>query len=246
MSIAIGFIGEDGILLATDSLLSIFDDDGNLETTMDYSQKLWQLTPSSACTSIGSQEGYRKLLVDKLINHSISGVPTNSFDKLCEGYTEILKTEHLKRIKGFRSTLIKSVVGKFVMQMLIAGYDESKTPRMISLDASWLHGYPFAQNKVKSCRIHGGGTIGTYWLKRLHLENEQLLRQLYLKSLKRLAVFIIQETAFYFPWVGGKIQMATITKEKGFEPVEDAIIENIQKELDEAFNVNDFRGYLVS
>jgi len=83
-------------------------------------------------------------------------------------------------------------------------------------------------------------------LKRLHLENEQLLRQLYLKSLKRLAVFIIQETAFYFPWVGGKIQMATITKEKGFEPVEDAIIENIQKELDEAFNVNDFRGYLVS
>jgi 20S proteasome alpha/beta subunit len=222
MSIAMGFIGKDGIVLATDSYLSIVNDSGNLERTDDNSQKLWQITPFVGCTSIGSQEGYRKWLIDQLIKYSQNTKKVDDFDKLCGKYINIMKDDHLRRIKGFSDTLVKSIEGHYIMRMLIGGYDKDGTPRIISVDSSWIHGLPFTHDKVTSYRIHGADNIGEYWMKRFNLQ-KIVADGLEVKALKRLAVFIINETSLYFPYVGGRIQLATITGKVGFKNISDEV-----------------------
>ncbi len=226
MSIAMAFIGIDGIVLATDSRLSLTDTGEIFTGFNDYSQKLWQITENVGCTSIGSQEGYRKWLIDEMARKS-KLMPSANFRELYIEYIQIVQDDALKRIKGLGDEVVRTLIRGFNLNMLICGYEEDK-PSVICVELPAHGGLPMVPDKVIGYRIHGKGIICEYWFKRLGLQKSLANSELPIESLKRIVIMAITETCSYVPYIGGDIQMATITEHEGFKLVDQPEIKEIQ------------------
>lgn len=233
MSIATGFIGIDGIVLATDSKLSVTDREGGIESFEGYSKKLWNITDKIGCTSIGTQEGYRKWLISEMSAKSKSISSTENFSELYKGYTNLIQQDILSRILPWGESIAKTLVNRFGLMMLIGGYDESK-PRIIDIEMPSVGGLPLVPDEVQGYRIVGNSAVTTitgYWIKKMGLQRQLYESLLTTETLKRVAIFMIAEVCSYLAYVGGEIQMAIITKDKGYEPVLMDKIEPIQAEI---------------
>jgi len=210
MSISICLLGTDGLLLAADSRLSLISEDRKSTHTENNSQKLFRITDNMGIVSIGTHEDYRKYVLGKIIEHYENTKEIATVEKV----VEIMKSDYLLRVSGFNDSTMRRV--SFQMVSIIAGYNGNK-PYIISCDSGADYGLlPFALGKRPFRCIHGMDTIADYWIKKLNID-VKLEEGVSITYLKKLATLLIVESASFMDSIGLPIQMATISKKKGFQ-----------------------------
>jgi 20S proteasome alpha/beta subunit len=229
MSIAIGLVGIDGVILATDSRMTI-GTDTNLEYTDDNSQKLWKLTDNLGLTSVGSQQGFRQYLLEVCQRK----LQESGFDNLNEDAIELLthtvKTEFMHQLEGLGEAMARALLTTR-FGMMIAGYNKSK-PTILSMRGLITpHDIPFAKDIRRLYWIDSASGIAEHLLVKTKMI-DRLRGGLSLDMLKRLAVLLVEETKISHSSVGGEIQMATVTKDSGFCFTDEDEIKNITEEAD--------------
>ena len=227
MSIALCFRGTNGLLLATDSVMTIVARDQKSLHTENTSQKLWRIANNMGLTSIGTQEDYRKYVIGKVIEFYKESEHAD-----IEKVIEIIKTDYLGRIEGFSEAAIRRI--NYAMLMIIAGYEDSE-PYIINVESDPMEGIAFSPGKrlylplgkrLYRC-VQGMDTIAYYWITRLNLD-KKLEEGISIESLKKIATFIILESSFT-AGIGEPIQMATITIEDGCQLIGKDEINNLVK-----------------
>lgn len=222
MSISLCFRGNDGLLLATDSAMTIFSKDGRTLHTDYNSQKIFKITKNMGVTSIGSHEDYRKYVLNKIIE-----TYKDSEQAKVEDVISIVKEDYLNRIKGYsENEVIRMHYG---MAMTIVGY-EGSTPYIISVESQTEGGVSYAPGVRPYRCIHGLDSIADYLIFKLNLD-KQLEEGLSLEELIKIATFLILETSSYMNGVGGLIQMATITPKDGFCFVDKDVVEDLTQKM---------------
>ena len=119
MSISLCFRGIDGILLATDSAVTIISQDLKSIHTEHNSQRLWKIANNMGVISIGTHEDYRKYVLSKVIEHY-----KDSGQAEVEKVIELIKTDYLERMKGYNESEVRRM--GYQMTMTMAGYDNMK------------------------------------------------------------------------------------------------------------------------
>jgi 20S proteasome alpha/beta subunit len=230
MSIAIGFVGIDGVLLATDSRMKVGGESG-VNYPDDNSQKLWELTDNLGLTSVGSQQGYRQFLLEicqrKLKRSGIK----NLSEKAIELLTDTVRDDFMHQLKALGDDL---VLAKHLLStklaMMVAGYDDNDKPTILNIQTYVTESdIPFSKDIRRLYCIHSASGVAEDLLVKAKMVNE-LREGLSLNILKRLAVLLIEETKISNVYVGGKIQMATVTRETGFQFVDAGVVQNITED----------------
>ncbi len=222
MSISLCFRGNDGLLLATDSAMTIFSKDRQTLHTDYNSQKLWRITSNMGIASIGSHEDYRKYILNQIIE-----TYKDLQQSKAEDIIATIKDDYLNRIKGFSENDVRRM--SYGLAMTIAGY-EGTNPYILSVESQNEGGVSYAPGIRPYRCIHGLDSIAEYLIFKLNLD-KQLEEGLSLVELKRIATFLILETASYMDGVGGPIQMATITPKDGFCFVDKNVIEDLTQKM---------------
>ena len=249
MSIAMAFKGIDGIVLATDSRLSKIKADNYIIGQENSSIKLWKVNDSIGCTALCSDEEYGYWLIDLLVKSS-KNENDQGLDESCERYIQIIKNDIKKRsILGDPQidddNLNKHLQSRgFYLAILLAGYDISGQYGICEILFPVPSSLHLSPHKVKnSYEIHGQKDFNTYWISKLFLQ-KQLDQGLSIEAIKKLIVFLITETSCYSGTVGGDIQMAIITKDKGYEPIGMDKIEPLQAEISKMAGFKDISDWI--
>jgi len=210
MSIAIGLIGTDGIVLATDSRLS--RQEGGATYHEDNSQKLWALTETIGLMSTGYNSGYRHFLVDYIQEIILPQVRQEiiktqkrdmSFIEVVDYCSQTIK-EHVARYTKYYDVL-KAAGG---MDFILAGYDIN-TPKLFSIDVYNVI-TPFVPSESYRYCVSGVKDIGIHWIQTIGFNG---MAPQPIEFLQKLAVTIILETAKVNDMVAEPIQLAIVDKE---------------------------------
>jgi 20S proteasome alpha/beta subunit len=199
MSIAVGLIGTDGIVLATDSKTVEGKYAGRV-------RKLWKFNDYIGVMSIGFNTGYRHFLVslfkERLANYNTAKSYDEIANQLASGIRENFGQYATEQTKKVLQLLNQS------LDFILAGYDSQQIPRITAIE---YRGHPmFSPHETPYPHYFGGvGEIGRYWVKKIGIE----IKQLPCEFLKKLATMIILETILYSDMCGEPIQMAIIDKE---------------------------------
>jgi 20S proteasome alpha/beta subunit len=233
MSVAMGLIGIDGIVLATDSRLTM--QEGNITYHEDTSQKLWKLTNEIGLMSTGYNSGYRHFLVDYCNAITLPELNKNIDTLKSSGKLPIdYKLNYLELVNHF-AMAIREHVKPFVesydalrlaggMDFILAGYDKEEA-KIFSIDV-YNRATPFVPNICGRYYFSGVKEIGLYWKRKLNLERYNFP----ITFLKKLAVMIILETIKTHDMIGEPVQLAIIDKD-GYHEISNEV-ENIKLELD--------------
>jgi 20S proteasome alpha/beta subunit len=223
LSIAIGLIGKDGIVLATDSrLTAIYSYSQAVITHRDNFTKLWNIADTMGVAGIGNSplilNQYIQLFQMQIENQ---GLKTTRFDyrHLVEYFTECIKDDWTKIIQDASSQLLsirelrKGIYGSF--EFIVAGYI-GDIPSMKFITTQKRRPIPVVRNIVRNCyyATKGISFIASYWISKI----EELLPSMNIQQLKRLVVFLMCEST-YFDTIGGDIQMVSIRKDTGVQTI---------------------------
>ena len=244
MTIAVALIGKDAIVLATDSRWCEKAEDSEDLYYHDKLKKLWKLSGTLALACTTNDMAYSYLLIElfkqkitqQKLDESNIGEIVDKFSYLANNNLGRHFNRPFKKLieQGTPSLLLISAGMCFIFvgfgknRNPQIGYCTKKTGEMAFHFGLWQQ--PFF--------LAGVPKIGMYLRKKI----ESQISELNLKSLKRLAVILILETATLEPSVGGAIQMVVIPKDgKSYELPEAELTEleayikkNIEK-LDKGF-----------
>jgi predicted proteasome-type protease len=206
MSIVVGLIGNDGIVLATDSQRN----KGNFST---ISEKLFALTPNIGLMTLGYNAEFRRFVIeswyeaDQNTNKSFSDIYYQfalNFKAKIEPYFT----------KEFRLQLH---LANESLDFIVGGYDTHKQARLMAISSSGRA--PFIPSECEAYHIDGVRDVGYYWVKKVGIDRLIENNQLNCEFLKRFAVMIILETIkFSGLMLCEPIQLAVVNK-NGFHDI---------------------------
>ena len=213
MTLVLALEGTDGLLLAADSRGTIGDPRG-LTAIADDHQKLFKLSRHCGVVLAGAAE-LSSTFIDELVR-----------------VLESENLEHADAIMNRARDLIRDRYGDWFSRVaperradivfILAGLqpfgDDDLRPR-IHLLAS---GLDFAPQLCRTGRMMAGvPQYATYLVHRLYDRNMRI------SDLKRLAAYLIAETATQDPKVGGPIKMAQITPSDGYADISEREVAKI-------------------
>lgn len=202
MSIAVGLIGTDGIVLATDSK----------RTEHEYSeitQKLWALTPNIGLMSLGWNSGYRHFLIDLYKERIAPSNITNSYLEIVEQFSSAVRGNFDLHRTEDAINLLKGA--NLSLDFVLAGYDLEHNPRIFAVES--MSAIPFAPTEHRPYYFGGVQYIGIYWAKKIGLASRLSNHKLSCEFLKKFAVMAILETIIFSDMVCEPIQLATVDKD---------------------------------
>jgi 20S proteasome alpha/beta subunit len=212
MSLIVGLIGTDGIVLATDSRLILEHDETS--EIIDNEKKLFIIDNSIGLMFTSNDLALTKNLSKKaeheLLKAENKSLPfTDKINKVSElltaGYNNYVSSHFLQ-------VMVDS--GGFDMEFIFAGYSvESSKPNIILL-ASSAKKANFVSNH-KLCCISGITAVANYWKIKLKdsiykKEGDNVIPIQNTSVLRNVAVMIIDESSKASYKIGGKIQMNII------------------------------------
>jgi len=213
MSIAVGLVGIDCIVLATDS--RVIEESEACKTHHDYAKKLRELCNSVGIMRVGGNRGYSRWLIE-LYQEILNDIPEEEKQKIsgissvARHFSRVVKNDYSFYAKGVPPSFQNA--SGYVMEFVLAGYTSEGEPRLVSLSSAPKEPR-FAPCIMNPYYITGITTVGEYIIGK---EKKRLYKGLKMEVLKQIAVRIVLETAKHDDRVGGKIQMASITKEDGY------------------------------
>jgi 20S proteasome alpha/beta subunit len=224
MTLAIGIIANDSLVLASDSRATIGDVRG-LTTVNDTVQKIFKITDFCGL-AIAGDGGLATSLFDAFLWELKKEKDFNNFS--VDEIVNLLRTVWINKYDQWFPYLKPE--DRPGLAILVCGYRKNiegklDTPLIYSL-SSFTHFAP-------STDIMGFQTIGViplavYLLNRLYTRND-----IELKSAMELAAFCITETASQDGKVGGELQLASFSKNNPFRVLEQNKIDIIKKRCEE-------------
>lgn len=198
MSLALAIRGSDGLVLASDSRVTLPGE------KHDTSEKFLQVNRDMGVLTYGAAiPGYGAItqLVERAKKEKYS-----TFDQVKEAAARIFKEEYQKWV----NELAEEQRSMAFVGFILGGYDHVRTNqfRIVSYDSS----QQFAANEVEN---------PTFAAARWHV-SEYLMNRIYypemtVNQLTELAVFLLLETTTVEDTVGGPIQLASVTLNEGFK-----------------------------
>ena len=233
MSISIAIAGIDGIVLATDSRVTVKNENIGMLTYRDVGKKLWVLKKGeivAGLTTVSTNRGLQEWLVNHYINEELPSLPNrrskdskaekekpsfaiDSFDMLTLHFSNYLKGWINNYVTGMPQQFVSRE--GFTLGFTLAGYDAHHKPQIHFLHSDTSFSPDLKQDYV----VSGIPFVCEYWMLKLWKnlfggERSAPIPKAKMKTLKRLAVMLIRETAkFNSIAVGGKIQMIIIGKD---------------------------------
>lgn len=202
MTLTVCLMGSDGMVLCTDSR-GTFGDPRGLTAQNDTLKKLFLIRNVGVMTA-GSTQG--NMIIEE-IARVVDNENITNCTAIMEKIREVANSKFSDWFVGFPFFPVPGQNPAFVrptVQFTIAGYDEENgepVPRIYSMSsptsfAPNLHEYGFA--------LGGVPYYALYLLNRIYTRDQNV------KSLQRLAAYVITETAEQDGKVGGPLQLATI------------------------------------
>jgi 20S proteasome alpha/beta subunit len=230
MSIAIGLIGKDGMVLATDScLISLIPSpEGAVLTRNNNAKKLWCISDVMGVACASRIYGWETTIIERFekIKNSLT------YGELTRELADCV-TEEINNAKLSKSAEIK---GK-LMEFLIMGYDNS-IPKINLIH--WKDDEQIAPLGTISQNSYSIGfpMIADYWLKKI----DPYLPSMGIQELKKLASFLIYESQYFYT-VLCPIEMVTIQKNEGIKLILEPELHRL--ETDSMTFLNDNVGLLL-
>ena len=224
MTLAIGIIANDGIALASDSRATIGDPRG-LTTVNDTVQKVFKITDFCGLAIAG--DGGLAVSILDIFSWDLKQKPNYNNFSIDEIVALLRQTAINKYNEWFPH--LKPQERPF-LAMVICGYRRGidgklDSPLIFSL-LSITHFAP--STDTMGFAAAGIVPLAIYLLNRLYTKTD-----IHLKSAVELAAFCIRETASQDGKVGGKLQLATFSKDMPFKIYDDMENDLIKKRCEE-------------
>lgn len=212
MTLVAALKGMDGLVLAADSRATIGDPRG-LTAIDDSHYKLFQLTKQVGVAMAGQADLASQLISE--IRVGLAGTPATCYiDEVMQLTRGVCRTRYadwFSAVPVDKRPYVVFVLGGFTAPPS----SEAKIYQLVSAN-------DFApQLSPGGHSLAGVPQYAIYLLHRLYRPDMQCTH------LKRLAAYIISETASQDPKVGGPIRMATVTAANGYEEVGQDVIGEI-------------------
>ena len=233
MTINIGLIGKEGIVLATDSRTTW--QYGELAYHDDNSQKLRRLTDKIGLMTSGYNRGSIDFLIDYFdriyvprMNANIAKLKYDGqlpddyefgYLYIVHNFAQAIRNELKPFVENYHA--IKAAGG---MTFVLAGYD-GDTPKIFSVDVNTPTA-PFVPRRCEKYHLSGVGGVGKYWVRKLDMVNLDLPADF----LKRFAVMIALETIKIDDMCGEPLQLAFVDR-NGYNDISEEV-DSIKKSVD--------------
>jgi len=234
MSIAICLKGFEGIVLATDSRVISRPAQGLGQTHDDGVTKLWSIGNNFGVAGVGNLNGYEARIVYLFKRQILDGeIQETDFSKLVERFAGCLKVDWDKCTAGVN---FHGPISQYFIEFVLAGYNEEGQPIILNLDWDYSQQIVTAKPIMRQYHIAGIPFIARYWIKELKVG--EYLPMAKDQTLKRIAAFLISESALAFDDIGGDIQMLLIKKDAKLQWIDKIEIETILEYIKNAKKSN--------
>ena len=211
MTLIVGLVGRDGIVLAADSRGTARDSGGILAMN-DQEKKLLKLT-NNAGMALSGELGIARTLIDRRL-HDAEDCPVESIacvDRLVDDLSTHFWETFSRPFQKVHPPAWPSV------NLIVAGYNECHDPRLYTMTLGSGGFFPHLEEGVGYV-FNGVPHYASLIASVLYHHD------LSIHSLSRLAAFMISETAAQHPTVGGPIRIATITPDNGYVELPDDVV----------------------
>lgn len=236
MSIAIGLIGTDGIVLATDSKAT--EKRGESRHSHETAKKLWLLDSYSyGLSSVSNDAQFSEFLIEQ-INNWLSDKKLQLLD-FNERIVAISKA-----LADTYKTYTQSVLypdmssSQSSMKFMIAGYTNSGKPKLVAFDSSFSDAsfvpryYAYHPQGKPTIPLHLLEIFSPYLYKKIEGKYTPF-KKTKVKMLMKIAVMVIDECSITDDLdIGGLIQMA-IVKPTGIEKIDSQKLEILRGKIRE-------------
>ena len=225
MTLIVGLEGQDGLVLASDSRGTIGDPRG-LTAVNDTYNKIYKLSDLCGVAISGASELSNRL-IDLFKKHLVSKNLIDVDPIVDEFYTWAKKeyTDWFGQM-SFVSHGQQVIDQRPNITLIVLGYNKNgdNKSRIYLLTSA----FDFVPQLCTSGHMMAGvPQYATYLIHRLY--NPQMK----LENIKKLAPYLIQETATQDPKVGGNVRMIEITLDNGYKELQEEDINAIIKVNDE-------------
>ena len=215
MSLIVALANNDSVIVAVDSRTTWQNDSKTVDRYTDNTDKLIKLDDKCVLAHWGNNAEMTNSLLaylDKKIDTS-----SHNATRIAQDVARCLRNYCAEHLKGVPPSLIEK---EDVLPFMVAGIDEGNP--VIYLLSSKTFLWEPQLYKYKFC--DGIEEIASYWMSKFKLEDAIFS----VEELKRLALWLQVETAFWHQRVGGAIKIVTITNEKQMKDVVD--LEDVKRE----------------
>jgi hypothetical protein len=230
MSIALSLPSRNGIILATDSRATSFS--VGVITYSDGVRKLYQISDSVGLAYVGDTlADYGRWIIEKFITKYDRKPFQETVDEFCHAAADDISSYLNHLDDDARQSLVERCKNSPLI-FLLSGFNSSGNPQTIVAGFP-DEGIPFhPRPKAFPFTVVGVVPIAHYWTHRVGM----VIDEADIDGLKILAAFLVQETALFTQMVGGRIQMMTITKERGTEIMSETDVDNITDKASHIIN----------
>lgn len=222
MTLTVCLLGKDGFALASDSR-GTFGDPRGVTAQNDTIKKVYLLQNFGILTS-GASQG--NIIIEEVAK-AIESKNITTVTKVMKKVREIARKRFAEWFSAFPFMPVPGQNSLFVrptLQLTIVGYDvspEKVVPRIYSM----VSNYDFSPN------LHDFGfALGGVAQYALYLLNRLYSADMGVENLKRLAAYVVTETASQDGKVGGPVQIGVITPDSQARMLNKADIDSIVTE----------------
>lgn len=218
MTLAFALRGSNGLVLGADSRMT------GPTSSADTSTKFLQVNREIGILTYGLAEvGYRAInsIVDKVNLYSDFSSRTTKrivhFSEISKRTQEICKKTWINLTTKYRRRSPNLTDGELLTGFILAGYDANETNQFK------IHHFqsPLFQVDPRA------DIITAQWRISQFLSNHFYYQEMDVEQLKRLAVFMLIETETISASVGGRLKIATVTLEGGFQQLNEKEIQDL-------------------
>jgi hypothetical protein len=226
MSIAIGLCGKDSIVLATDSRMTSFTPDKIERIATDGTKKLWAIGNKFAIAGLGNIAGNEARIIEEFKRQiDASKIDRADIFDITAMFTEYMKKDWDKWMPNIRLDVLMS--SNYNQEYVLVGYEKDNIPQILRVYWDVTQQVFLPRQKTTLYHISGVIYVAEYWMEIF----KDYLPTLNCGQLKKLAAFLINESSKILPEIGGKIQMVTINPDEGISFIDDAELEDINKQV---------------
>jgi 20S proteasome alpha/beta subunit len=229
MTLIVGLEGQDGMVLASDSRGTI-GDPRSLTAVNDTHKKIFKLSDYCGIATSGATE-----LCNRFIDSFKKIVESKDLVNVDDIVQELYEWGRKEFRQWFGAMQFVQPRGQQIIDhrpnivLIVVGYNKNTDgANRIYLFTSAMDFVP--QLCTSGHMLGGVPQYAIYLMHRLYNPQMKLI------NIKRLASYLIRETATQDPKVGGPVRMAEITLDKGFQELTEEEINKINKENDEQNN----------
>lgn len=206
MTLALAFIGKDGIVMATDSAKTYIDNEGKVVRVV-ISKKLYPLCGQTGLAVVSEQAGQSEWMI-RQFNANVQA----TYSDTLATFVQRMKEQWSIFTKDMPAVLLRDRSAEMIF--ILCGYNQEGNPSIIQSVSTDVPDI-FMPNIFDKYCIAGLSGEANYWMRKIddaHINIEQTS----IGALKQLCVFLIKETAERSPFlVKEPIQMLTVTKRNG-------------------------------